>query len=156
MTEKPQFSTSRFGSKALDEIVLKLNQASEPKRRYEYVLWLAKKLPEVPPTFKDKAISVKGCVSQVFINVEYVEGRLFWSGESDALITRGLLALLINGLSNLTPLEVLNVDPHFIEATGLQVSLTPSRANGFMNILLTMKNLAKDYLGVDGSDSISH
>ena len=155
MTQQPFSSPYRFGSKALDEMVSKLNSTSEPRRRYEYVLWLAKKLPQLPPEIKEKATLVRGCVSQVYIYAEYVEGRLIWKGESDALITKGLLCILINGLSHLTPSEILHVDPSFIEATGLQVSLTPSRANGFMNILLTMKTLAKHYLDLDIDSSIS-
>ncbi|MED5562169.1 MAG: SufE family protein, partial [Cyanobacteriota bacterium] len=82
---------------------------------------------------------------------ELVEGRLHWQGDSDALITRGLLAMLIQGLSNLTPEQVMAVDPSFIEATGLQGSLTPSRANGFLNILLNMKAQAQQLARVSSS-----
>ena len=69
-------------------------------------------------------------------------GRLHWRGDSDAQITKGLLALLIEGLEGLTPAEVTGLDPAFIAATGLQASLTPSRANGFLNILRTMQGQA--------------
>ena len=137
---------STFGSETLDQMVNRLNQTSDPKRRYEYVLWLAKKLSRLSPEVQQKSIQVKGCVSQVFVFCKMIDGRLYWEGDSDAPITRGLLSLLINGLTNLTPEEVLSIDPRFIEATGLHSSLTPSRANGFLNILLTMKNIAKQYI----------
>ncbi len=136
-------SPSNFGSEVLDNMVKRLNGTADPRRRYEYVLWLAKKLPPLSPELKSDAIKLKVCVSQVHVLGELVEGRLQWHGDSDALITRGLLAMLIQGLSNLTPEQVIAVDPSFIEATGLQGSLTPSRANGFLNILLNMKNQAQ-------------
>ncbi len=132
-----------FGSKELNKIVEKLKTTADPRRRYEYILWLAKKLPTLSETDLEERIKVKGCVSQVYVQGQLHEGRLKWHGYSDALITRGLLALLIQGLNNLTPQEVIAINPDFISATGLKSSLTPSRANGFLNILLAMKSQAK-------------
>ena len=73
-------------------------------------------------------------------------GKLFWEGYSDALITKGLLAFLISGLNELTPNEVVEIDKKFIEDTGLKASLTPSRSNGFLNILLKMQSQANEFL----------
>ena len=86
---------------------------------------------------------MKGCVSQAFVQGILDQGVMHWQGDSDALITKGLLALLIQGLDGLTPEQVQAVDPAFIAATGLQASLTPSRANGFLNILRTMQSQAQ-------------
>lgn len=127
------------GSPALDRIVERLGSTSDPRRRYEYVLWLAKKLEPFPDDLRQDAFKVKGCVSQVYVVGSLQEGRLHWRGDSDAQITKGLLALLIEGLEGLTPAEATALDPGFIAATGLQASLTPSRANGFLNILRTMQ-----------------
>ena len=127
------------GSKALDTIVERLGGTADPRRRYEYVLWLAKKLPPFPEDLRQDTYKVRGCVSQVYVVGSLVEGRLHWCGDSDAAITKGLLALLIEGLEGLTPAQVAAIDPGFIAATGLQASLTPSRANGFLNILRTMQ-----------------
>jgi cysteine desulfuration protein SufE len=127
------------GSPALDRIVERLGSTSNPRRRYEYVLWLAKKLEPFPDELRQDAFKVKGCVSQVYVVGNLQEGRLHWRGDSDAQITKGLLALLIEGLEGLTPAEATALDPSFIAATGLQASLTPSRANGFLNILRTMQ-----------------
>lgn len=127
------------GSPALDRIVERLGSTSDPRRRYEYVLWLAKKLEPFPDELRQDAFKVKGCVSQVYVVGSLQEGRLHWRGDSDAQITKGLLALLIEGLEGLTPAEATALDPSFIAATGLQASLTPSRANGFLNILRTMQ-----------------
>ena len=135
-------STTRYGSQALDQLAERLSSTSDPRKRYEYVLWLAKKLPSMSPELQTEERKVKGCVSQVFIASELINGRLQWHGDSDALITKGLLALLIKGLADLTPAQVMSVDPGFISATGLQASLTPSRANGFLNILRMMQQQA--------------
>jgi cysteine desulfuration protein SufE len=86
---------------------------------------------------------VKGCVSQVYVRGTLADGVMHWQGDSDALITKGLLALLIQGLNGLSPQVVQAVDPSFIAATGLQASLTPSRANGFLNILRAMQEQAR-------------
>ena len=127
------------GSPALDRIVERLGAAADPKRRYEYVLWLAKRLAPLPDELRRDERKVRGCVSQVYVVGDLVEGKLHWQGDSDAQITKGLLALLIEGLEGLTPEQVVAVDPAFIAATGLQASLTPSRANGFLNILKAMQ-----------------
>ena len=131
------------GSPALDRMVERLKASSDPKRRYEYVLWLAKKLEPLPEEFRQEAFKVKGCVSQVFVVGQLQGGRLHWQGDSDAAITKGLLALLIEGLEGLDPAQAANLDPAFVAETGLQASLTPSRANGFLNILAMMKAQAR-------------
>ncbi|WP_413440881.1 SufE family protein [Synechococcus sp. MIT S1220] len=134
---------TQTGSEALDKMVERLGSTADPKRRYEYVLWLAKKLKPLPTEEQTDDIRVRGCVSQVFVRGELENGVMHWRGDSDALITKGLLALLIQGLDGLTPEQVQAVDPAFIEATGLQASLTPSRANGFLNILRMMQAQAR-------------
>ena len=131
------------GSPALDRIVERLKTSSDPKRRYDYVLWLAKKLEPLPEAFRQDAFKVKGCVSQVYVVAELQDGRLHWQGDSDAAITKGLLALLIEGLEGLEPAQAANLDPAFLAETGLQTNLTPSRANGFLNILAMMKAQAR-------------
>ena len=130
---------SRYGSAALDKLAEKLTSTSDPRKRYEYVLWLAKKLPPKPEHLLTDEHKVQGCVSQVYVDGTVDGGVMRWQGDSDALITKGLLALLIQGLDGLTPAQVVAVDPAFIAATGLQASLTPSRANGFLNILRKMQ-----------------
>ena len=128
------------GSAALDAIVARLRDCSDPRRRYDYVLWLAKKLPPAPEELlQQEANRVCGCASRVYVAPTLEDGVLHWQGHSDALITRGLLALLIQGLDGLTPEAVVAIDPAFIAETGLQASLTPSRANGFLSILRHMQ-----------------
>jgi cysteine desulfuration protein SufE len=131
------------GSESLDAIVERLRGTSDPRRRYEYVLWLAKKLEPLPDEFRQEVFKVKGCVSQVYVVGQLVDGKLHWQGDSDAQITKGLLALLIAGLEGLSPGQAAELDPGFLAETGLQASLTPSRANGFLNILRMMQAQAR-------------
>ena len=126
--------------------VEKLKNSDDPKRKYEYILWLGKKLKVPNSTVLIPENKVQGCVSEVFVKASLQEGRLYWEGYSDALITKGLLAFLIYGMNELTPKEVINMDSKFIEDTGLKASLTPSRSNGFLNILLKMQSQAHDFL----------
>ncbi len=141
-----------YGSDSLDNLIERLQSTSDPKRRYEYILWLAKKLPELTEDLHLETTKVKGCISEVYVLGILINGKIQWKGYSDALITKGLLAFLIKGLNDLTPFEVLSIDPKFIEMTGLSKSLTPSRANGFLNIFLKMKDQAKS-LSLKSSDT---
>ena len=132
-----------YGSDSLDNLIERLQSTSDPKRRYEYILWLAKSLPILTEDLQLTTTKVKGCISEVHVLGVLTNGKIQWKGYSDALITKGLLAFLIKGLNDLTPFEVLSIDEKFIEMTGLSKSLTPSRANGFLNIFLKMKSQAK-------------
>ena len=126
----------------LDRIVQRFKRRSNPKQRYEQLLWYAKKLKEMPEEYKTPENKVRGCVSQVYITADLEEDKIWYRGDSDAQLVKGLVALLVEGLNGLTPDEILQVTPDFIEETGLKVSLTPSRANGFYNIFQTMKKKA--------------
>ncbi len=127
---------------ALAKIVSRFGAATDPKRRYEQLLWYAKRLPEFPETDKVPENKVNGCVSQVYVTAELKEGKVFFQGDSDSQLTKGLVGLLIEGLSGLEPTQVLQLTPDFIQDTGLNVSLTPSRANGFYNIFKTVQQKA--------------
>tara|TARA_Y100000589_G_C27186203_1_gene642776 strand:- start:3144 stop:3572 length:429 start_codon:yes stop_codon:yes gene_type:complete len=127
-------------------IVEKLKSTDDPNRKYEYILWLGKKLPIPNKEIFIQENKVKGCVSEVYVKGSLREGKLFWEGYSDALITKGLLSFLIRGLSELSPQEVVNLNKEFFDDTGLKSSLTPSRANGFLNILIKMKSQANAFL----------
>ena len=132
----------------LNNLVDKLKNSEDPKRKYEYILWLGKKLEEPDSNILIPENKVKGCVSEVFVKASIRAGKLYWQGYSDALITKGLLAFLINGLNELTPKEVVKINNNFLEETGLKASLTPSRSNGFLNILLKMQSQANEFLSV--------
>ncbi|NEO98152.1 MAG: SufE family protein [Symploca sp. SIO2E9] len=130
---------------ALAKIVERFKRRTDPKQRYAQLLSYAKKLKQMPEEDKVSANKVPGCTSQVFLTASLEDGKVWYLGDSDAQLVKGLVALLIEGLNGLTPEEILQVSPDFIQETGLNVSLTPSRANGFYNIFQTMKKKALGY-----------
>ncbi|MEL7067101.1 MAG: SufE family protein [Cyanobacteria bacterium J06634_6] len=131
--------TADFRPAQLDKIVQRFARIDDPKRRYAQLLWYAKKLEGFPPAGKTPENKVPGCVSQVYITASLQDDKVIFQGDSDAQITKGLLAMLINALNGLSPDEIVQLSPDFIKETQLDVSLTPSRANGFYNIFKTMQ-----------------
>lgn len=141
MTTNPQQIPEK-----LEQIVHRFQRHSDVKKRYEQLLWYAKKLPPFPEEGKVPENRVPGCVSQVYVMATLEDGMVFFQGDSDAQIVKGLLSLLIEGLSGLSPETLIRLSPEFIQDTGLNVNLTPSRANGFYNIFQTLKNKASLYI----------
>ena len=123
----------------LERIVKKFKRREDPKQKYQQLLWYAQKLPSMATEDKIPENKVSGCVSQVYITADIKDGKVWYKGDSDAQLVKGLVAFLFEGLNGLSPEEILKVSPDFIEETGLKVSLTPSRANGFYNIFKMMK-----------------
>ncbi|MCS6942984.1 MAG: SufE family protein [Geminocystis sp.] len=126
----------------LDKIVQKFKRRENPKQKYEQLLWYAKRLAPMPEEEKTPENKVTGCVSQVYVCAHLKDGKVYYHGDSDAQLVKGLVAFLIEGLNGLTPQQILSLTPDFIEETGLRVSLTPSRANGFINIFKKMQQQA--------------
>ena len=130
----------------LAKIVERFKKRTNPKQKYEQLLWYGKKLPVMPEENKIAENKVQGCVSKVYITATKEDGKILYQGDSDAQLVKGLVAFLIEGLNGLPPEEIIKVEPTFIEETGLQVSLTPSRANGFYNIFQMMKQKAAEFV----------
>ncbi|NER35411.1 MAG: SufE family protein [Oscillatoria sp. SIO1A7] len=126
----------------LEKIIKKFQRITEEKRRYEYLLWFAKRMPPFPDEAKIPAYRVPGCVSQVYVTATLQDGCIVYQADADAQIPKGLVGLLIEGLNGMPPEEVVQLSPDFIQLTGLNVSLTPSRSNGFYNIFKTMQQRA--------------
>lgn len=131
---------------SLAKIVQRFQRATEPKRRYEQLIWYGTKLKDFPEADKTPENKVSGCVSQVYITAEIADGGVVFQGDSDSQLTKGLVGLLVEGLNGLPPKTIVELAPDFIQETGLNVSLTPSRANGFYNIFKLMQAKAGAYL----------
>ena len=119
----------------------------DPMARYKQLLFFATKLNPLPKEDQIPENKVVGCVSQVWV-VPHLQsdGTVTWLAESDSQLTKGLAALLVQGLSGCTPEEILRVPPTFIEQLGLQQALTPSRSNGFLNMFKLMQRKALDLM----------
>ncbi|MGI0495130.1 SufE family protein [Alkalinema pantanalense CENA528] len=130
---------------SLERIVQRFQQISEPKRRYKYLLCFAKRLPPFSDEQKVAAHRVPGCVSQVYVTASLEQGKMIFQGDSDSHLTKGLLGLLVEGLNGLAPAEIIQLKPNFIQPTGSDVSLTPSRVNGFYNIFQIVQQKALVY-----------
>jgi len=138
-------STADHLPNSLSCVVQRFQRLSEPKQRYELLLWYAKRLTAFPATTKVPGSKVPCCVSQAYITATLNQDKVQFQEGSDSQLTKGLLALLVAGLSGLTPEEILQAAPDFIQTTGLNVSLMPSRANRFYNIFKTMKEKGLNY-----------
>jgi cysteine desulfuration protein SufE len=107
--------------------------------KYEYIIQLGKELPIIDPIYKKEEYLIKGCQSQVWLHAELVDGKVIFTADSDAIITKGLVSLMVKVLSGHTPEEIAKCDLYFINKIGLQEHLSPTRANGFLSMVKQMK-----------------
>lgn len=113
--------------------------------RYNYLIELSNELPLIDEKLKKNDYVIRGCQSKVWLNADYKDGELIFTADSDAIITKGIIALLIRVLSNRTPKEIMDADLEFIEAIGLRENLSPTRANGLLAMIKQMKLFAIAY-----------
>lgn len=111
--------------------------------RYKKIIELGKALPELPEKFKNDNFKVKGCQSQVWLSAQLSEDKkVYFEADSDALIVKGLVALLLKVYSGRTPQEILELEPDFIAELGFSQNLSPSRANGLQAMIKQIKYYA--------------
>ena len=107
--------------------------------KYNYIIELSRDLPVIDPKLKVDENLINGCQSKVWLDADYANGIVTYTADSDAIITKGIVSLLIRVLSNRTPEEILDTDLYFIDRIGLRQNLSPTRSNGLLSMIKQMK-----------------
>ena len=124
------------------EILEEFNIFEDWMEKYEYIIDLGKDLPLIQTEYKTEDRLIEGCQSRVWLHSEFKDGKMNYSADSDAIITKGIIGLLIRVLNNESPETILKTDLHFISDIGLQEHLSPTRANGLVGMVKRMKTEA--------------
>ena len=128
-----------------EEIVAEFSFFEDWMQRYEYMIELGKSLPLIAPEFKTDDNIIKGCQSKVWVHAEIEADKLVFTADSDAIITKGIIALLIRVFSHQAPADILTAETDFIDQIGLKEHLSPTRANGLLSMIKQMKLYAIAY-----------
>lgn len=107
--------------------------------KYEYLIEMGKSLPIINEGGRQESNLIKGCQSRVWLNANYKDGKIYFTADSDAIITKGIISLLIRIFSGRTPKEIIEADLSFIKEIGLQDNLSPTRANGLASMIKQIK-----------------
>ena len=130
---------------AQNEIIEEFAVFDEWLDKYEYLIELSRELPAIDEKKRTEQYVIQGCQSRVWVDAELRDGPIYYTADSDAIITKGIIALLIRILSGRTPQEIAGADLYFIDRIGLRENLSPTRANGLLAMIKQMKLYALAY-----------
>jgi cysteine desulfuration protein SufE len=125
-----------------EEIIDEFSMFDDWDERFQYVIDLGKGLPLIEEQYKTEENTIKGCQSKVWLHGEMVNDKIVFTADSDAIITKGIIAILIRVFSNQTAADILNADTNFIDQIGLKEQLSPTRANGLVSMIKNIKMYA--------------
>ncbi len=128
-----------------DKIIDEFSMFEDWMDKYNLLIDIGKDLPVIDPRYKVKDFLIEGCQSKVWLHPDYNGKMITFSADSDAIITRGIVALLIRVLSDHTPEEILSADLYFIDRIGLRQNLSPTRSNGLLSMVRQIKLYAMAY-----------
>ncbi|HET8809332.1 MAG TPA: SufE family protein [Flavobacteriaceae bacterium] len=114
-------------------------------QRYEYMIELGKSLPLIDEQYKIEENTIKGCQSKVWVRAEMHDGKVVFTADSDAIITKGIIAIMVRTLSGQKPADIVEADMGFIDEIGLKEHLSPTRANGLVSMIKQLKMYALAY-----------
>lgn len=122
-----------------DEIIAEFSDFEDWLDRYQLLIDLGSEQEPLPGEYKTDNNLIEGCQSRVWLQADYIDGKVYFRAESDAMIVKGIVSLLIKVYSGHTPDEILSTDPYFVEAIGLKEHLSPTRSNGLLAMIRQMK-----------------
>jgi cysteine desulfuration protein SufE len=125
-----------------EEIVDEFSMFEDWMQRYEYIIELGKSLPLINEKYKTEENIIKGCQSKVWLHGEQKDDKIVFTADSDAILTKGIIAILIRVFSNQKPATILNATTNFIDEIGLKEHLSPTRANGLVSMIKQIKMYA--------------
>lgn len=125
-----------------EEIVDEFSMFDDWEERFQYVIDLGKSLPLIEEKYKVEENTIKGCQSKVWLHGEKIEDKIVFTADSDAIITKGIIAVLIRAFSNQKASDILEADTKFIDEIGLKEQLSPTRANGLVSMIKQIKMYA--------------
>ncbi|WP_417362698.1 SufE family protein [Galbibacter sp.] len=128
-----------------NDIVDEFSMFDDWMQRYEYMIELGKSLPIIEDQYKTEANIIKGCQSKVWVHAELQDEKLIFTADSDAIITKGIIAILVRAYSNQSPKAIIDADTKFIDEIGLKEHLSPTRANGLVSMIKQLKLYAVAY-----------
>ena len=128
-----------------DEIIEDFSVFDEWFDKYEYLIEIGKDLPQINETYKKVNYLISGCQSQVWLHAELKNGIIIFSADADAIITKGIISLLLKVLNNRSPEEIINSNIYFVKKIGLQENLSPTRANGLFSMLKQIEIYAQAF-----------
>lgn len=128
-----------------DEIIADFGIFDDWMGKYEHLIDFGSSLPLIDDKYKLDENLIKGCQSKVWLNTEMKDDKVIFSADSDAVITKGLVGLMVHVLSNQTPEAIVNADLYFIDKIGLKDHLSPNRSNGLLSMIKQMKLFALGY-----------
>ncbi|HET8753734.1 MAG TPA: SufE family protein [Salinimicrobium sp.] len=128
-----------------EEIIDEFALFDDWMQRYEYMIELGKSLPLIDEKYKTEDNLIKGCQSKVWVHAEMKDEKVIFTADSDAIITKGIIALLVRAFSNQHPKDIIEADTDFIDEIGLKEHLSPTRANGLVSMIKQLKMYALAY-----------
>lgn len=128
-----------------NEIIEEFSVFTDWLDRYDYLIELGNEMPTIDPKYKTDEYLINGCQSKVWLNADYKEGKIWYYADSDAIIVRGIVALLVKALNGQTPKEIIENELYFIDEIGLKQNLSPTRSNGLVAMVKKMRLYAIAY-----------
>lgn len=125
-----------------DEVIGEFSDFTDWMDKYQMLIDLGNDLEELDPKYKTEQNLIEGCQSRVWLQCDMEDGKLVFTADSDALITKGIIALLIRVISDHTPQEIIDADLYFIDRIGLRQHLSPTRSNGLLSMVKQIKSYA--------------